>query len=159
MSVSLRSQLRLVANVPPRIVPKFELQQAYCADRHTLLLAGELDFATAPQLAAAVVHIPMGASTMLVVGLREVTFIDCAGIRAVLLIQELCAQRGCGFSLVPGCAPVQRSFELCGLLDHLPFRDDGSYVGSDLSGATSPVGAAPDLARGGGRSPSPPRAR
>ena len=112
MSVSLRSQLSLVENVPPRIVSKFELQQAYCANRHTLLLAGELDSATAPQLAAAVVHIPMGASTMLVVGLREVTFIDCAGIRAILEIQELCVQRGCGFSLVPGCAPVQRLFEL-----------------------------------------------
>ena len=138
MSVGAQSQQSFVQDAPHCVVPKLELQQAYCGGRHTLMLAGELDLATVRQLGAAVAHIPMDGTTELVLGLREVTFIDCAGIRAILVVQELCAQRGCGFALVPGCAQVQRSFEICGLLDHLPFRDDGSYVGSDLSGGDFP---------------------
>jgi anti-anti-sigma factor len=134
MFVGASTQPSLVENVPRHLVPRFELQQAYCGGRHTLLLAGELDIASAPELGEAVAHIRMDRTTTLVLGLRELTFIDCAGIRAVLVIQALCAGQGCEFSLVPGPRQVQRSFELCGLLDRLRFVDDGSYLGSDLSG-------------------------
>jgi anti-anti-sigma factor len=129
-----RSQTSLIENVPRRVGPRFELQQVYCANRHTLILAGELDLATAAELGEAVAHIRMGRSTALALSLRELTFIDAPGMRAILMIQALCEGQRCEFSLVPGPAQVQRSFELCGLLDLLPFRDDGSYVGSDLSG-------------------------
>jgi anti-anti-sigma factor len=133
------ADLTIVENVPRRVVPRLQIQQAYCAGCHTLMLAGELDLAAAPELGQAVAHIRMDASTTVVLSLRELTFIDCAGIRAILVIQELCARQGCEFSLVPGPAQVQRAFELCGLLDRLAFRDDGSYVGSALSAGDVPA--------------------
>jgi anti-anti-sigma factor len=125
---------QLVENVPRRVIPRFKLQQSYCAGCHTLILAGELDLASSSELAEAVAHIRMDGTTALVLSLRELTFIDAAGIHAILVCQALCAGQRCKFSLVPGPPDVQRPFELCGLLEHLPFRDDGSYVGCDLSG-------------------------
>jgi anti-anti-sigma factor len=122
------SQIGLTENVPRRIVPRFQLRQAYCAGEHTLMVAGELDLASAAELGEAVAHIPMDDSTSLVLDLREATFIDCAGLRAILAIRELCAQQRCGFSLVPGRAQVQRLFELCKLTDRLPFRNVDSSV-------------------------------
>jgi anti-anti-sigma factor len=144
VSVGAQSPSPLVENVPQGIVSRFRLQQAVCGGVHSLLLAGELDLASAPDLVKTAAHIPMDASAALVLNLRKVTFIDCAGIRAILAVQEICAQQGCGFSLVPGRAHVQRLFELC-KLDHLPFQSD---CRSDLSGGDSDGGAVPDRLAG-----------
>ena len=140
MSVGQRSELRLVNNSSQSDYASFALQQVVRGGLHTLILTGELDLLSAPKLASAVANIRMDRSTALVLDLRRVTFVDARGIRAILVIQELCAERECGFSLVPGRRQVQRLFELCGLLDHLPFRDDEGYVGSDLSGVDSRAG-------------------
>ena len=131
MSVGARSQLGIAENASQRIVPKFGLHQISHGGKHAFVLAGELDLASASQLGNAVAHLPMDQTTSLVLDLHEVTFIDCAGIRAILAVQDLCAQRRCGFSLVPGRAQVQRLFELCGLADDLSFRHDDGHVGSD----------------------------
>jgi anti-anti-sigma factor len=108
----------------------FELQQVVHGLRHTLVLTGELDLASAPTLATAVAHIRMDRRTQLVLDLRKLTFIDSTGIRAVLVTRELCAECGCEFALVPGPPRVRRVFEVCGLLDRLPFRSVESAVGS-----------------------------
>jgi anti-sigma B factor antagonist len=105
----------------------FGIQQVVVGGRHTLVLTGELDVASAPMLGGALAHIPMDADTGLVLDLRGVSFIDSIGMRAVLVAQELCARCGAEFALVPGQAQVQRVFEMCGLLDRLPFRDDEGY--------------------------------
>lgn len=119
----------------PRAAPAdqahaFELQQVVRATCHTLVLTGELDLASAPALATAVAHIRMDRSTQLVLDLRKLSFIDSTGIRAVLVTRELCAECSCEFSLIPGPPRVRRVFEVCGLLDRLPFRSDGSAVAS-----------------------------
>jgi anti-sigma B factor antagonist len=109
---------------------RFEIKQVVSGMRRTLLLSGDIDVASAPTLGGALAHVPMDRDTRLVLDLSRVTFIDSTGIRAIVVAQELCAQRGCEFSLVPGRAHVQRVFEICGLLDHLPFRADEGYVDS-----------------------------
>ena len=114
----------------------FELQQVVSGARHTLVLTGELDAASAPTLATAVAHIRMDRTTQLVLDLRKLTFLDSAGIRAILVTRELCAERRCEFSLVPGPPRVRRVFEECGLLDRLPFRKDVRLVDPETSGAT-----------------------
>jgi anti-sigma B factor antagonist len=126
---------------------KLELQQVVAGRRHTLLLTGELDLATASALAAAVAHIPMDRTTTVVLDLHRLTFIDSTGIRAILVTRELCADCGCEFWLVPGQPPVRRVFEICGLLDHLPFRNDED-VDSLTSGATAASGVAADRLAG-----------
>jgi anti-sigma B factor antagonist len=122
---------------------RFEIKQVVCGMRRTLVLTGDIDVASAPTLGGALAHVPMDRDTRLVLDLSRVTFIDSTGIRAIVVAQELCAQRGCEFSLVPGQARVQRVFEICGLLDHLPFRDDEGYVDPGPSEATPATGAAP----------------
>ncbi len=121
--------------VPLEEVRAFGLQQVVHATRHTLVLTGELDVASAPVLATAVAHIRMHRSTLVVLDLRKLTFIDSTGIRAVLVTRELCADCGCEFSLIAGPPRVRRVFEVCGLLDRLPFRNDESTVGAQASEA------------------------
>jgi anti-anti-sigma factor len=128
MPVKRRSHLHLVQAAVKhgrrREPPGFELQQLSSGKRYTLVLRGELDLASAPSLARALAHVPMDSSTSVVLDLRAVTFIDSTGVCAMLVIHALCAERGCGFSIVPGGKQVERVFELCGLLDYLPFRED-----------------------------------
>jgi anti-anti-sigma factor len=124
--------------------PSFELEQVVDGGEHTLVLSGDFDAASVPTLLNALAHMPMDGSTRLALDLRRTSFIDSTAIRAILVAQELCAQCGSGFSLIPGQAHVQRVFEICGLLDHFSFRDDENNVGSDTSGATPRTGVAPD---------------
>jgi anti-anti-sigma factor len=105
----------------------FGIQQVVVGRHHTLVLTGELDVASAAMLRVALAHIPMGADTRLVLDLRRLSLIDSVGIRAVLVAQELCAQCEAEFALTPGRARVQRVFEMCDLLDRLPFRGDEGY--------------------------------
>lgn len=48
-----------------------------------LVLSGELDIATAPQLVEGTVATPEGECSVLVVDLRELQFIDSTGCRAL----------------------------------------------------------------------------
>jgi anti-anti-sigma factor len=122
MSVNERSH---PTAVPENALPQFELQYVIRDREQTLILTGELDMASAPELAGAVARFGMSRRTSLVLDLRKLAFIDSSGIRAILAARELCAEQGCEFMLVPGQREhVQRVFELCGLLDHLPFPSD-----------------------------------
>jgi anti-sigma B factor antagonist len=132
MSAMESSQLSVA---PVADVLAFELQQVVRGPRHTLVLTGELDAASAPTLATTVAHIRMDRSTQVILDLRKLSFIDSTGIRVVLVTRELCAECGCEFSLVPGPPRVRRVFEVCGLLDRLPFRNHESTVGPDATEA------------------------
>jgi anti-sigma B factor antagonist len=119
MSSSQRSQ------APPTRDPRaLELQLVVEGATHTLVLTGELDLSSVATLTAAVAHLRMGPSTKVRLDLRKLAFIDSTGVRAILVIKELCGQCGCEFLLVPGPPAVRRVFEICGLLDHLPFSED-----------------------------------
>jgi anti-anti-sigma factor len=91
-------------------------------DRHTLLLTGELDIATAPELEARAQELCARSATELVIDLSELEFIDSAGLNAILRVRTLCQEHMCEFCLTPGARPVQRLFELTRLIDRLPFR-------------------------------------
>jgi anti-anti-sigma factor len=122
MSVGARSRQGIAGN--RRFFPTFGLHQTSSGGEHILVLAGELDLASVEQLGDAVAHLPMDHTTSLLLDLDELTFIDCAGIRSIVAIQDLCSKRRCGFSVVPGRAQVQRLFELCGLTDRLGLGSD-----------------------------------
>jgi anti-sigma B factor antagonist len=98
----------------------FEIQDVVSEGAHTLLLAGELDMATAPDLEA-VVSACAPKARRLTLDLSRLTFMDSTGLRLVLCTQRLCRDSGAEFGLIPGPKPVQRVFELTGLLDRLPF--------------------------------------
>jgi anti-sigma B factor antagonist len=94
----------------------------------TLVLSGELDLASSWLLDCPLRRIGANGTRSFTLDLSGVTFIDSAGIRAVLAARGLCAARRCEFMLVPGPAQVQRVFEMSGLIDHLPFRNHGTGI-------------------------------
>jgi anti-sigma B factor antagonist len=93
------------------------------ANRHTLMLSGELDLATSPALEEAIEQLCGDGAEEIVVDLRGLQFIDSTGIRTILHSKELCGSRKCEFALIRGSASTQRLFELTGLDEKLPFRD------------------------------------
>lgn len=93
--------------------------------RATVHLGGELDVAGVPELEAAIAG-AAGASG-LVVDLSNLTFIDSSGLRLLMTLNESVQARGQSLEVIPGSENVQRTFELAGLLDRLPFqRPEGS---------------------------------
>jgi anti-anti-sigma factor len=92
------------------------------AVRHTLVLKGELDGASAAVFENALADICAIRPREIVVDMGGVEFVDSAGFNAILRARALCEQHNCAFSLTPSQRPVQRSFEGMRLLHRLPFR-------------------------------------
>jgi anti-anti-sigma factor len=101
---------------------ELSLEHSAQGEGHRLLLAGELDMATAPALEARVAGLCAEGAGEIVLDLGELAFMDSTGLRAILATRELCAGYGCELALMPGSGSVQKVFQLAGLLDKLPFR-------------------------------------
>lgn len=112
-------------DVPRRAPAQLGLRDVACPGQHTLLLSGELDMVSGPELRAALTRVCVEGAGTVVLDLSGLTFMDSTGIHAVRLTRELCAEHGCELRMIPGPAQVQRVFEIVGLLDQLPFRGDG----------------------------------
>jgi anti-anti-sigma factor len=102
--------------------PRFQLQDLADGGEHTLALTGEVDMVAVPEVEEAVRRLCVEGTTRIVLDLREVTFIDSTGLRAMLTADGLCRQYRCELSLIPGSAQVQGLFELTGVADLLPFQ-------------------------------------
>lgn len=88
-------------------------------------LCGELDMATAPQMAE--LDDVEGA---LFLDLRAVSFIDSSGVAGLLRLYRRCERDGCTF-LVESCSrPVERVLRIVGMYEI--FTEDGSRQGPDL---------------------------
>jgi anti-sigma B factor antagonist len=103
--------------------PGFEVQTSVRDGRHTLLLSGELDLAVAAGLEATVLDLCGEGVSAIELELSKLTFMDSTGLRAVLRTQELCAEHGCDFLVIPGGGQVQRLLELTGTAEVLPLAD------------------------------------
>ena len=99
----------------------FEIREEVRADRRDFVLVGELDMAGTDALEKAVLGGSAEGVTRIVFDLRELTFIDSTGLRALVAVHDLCRARGCEVALIPGRRAVQRVFDLTGLTDVLPF--------------------------------------
>ncbi|HWD11597.1 MAG TPA: STAS domain-containing protein [Solirubrobacteraceae bacterium] len=97
--------------------------------QRTLVLVGELDIASVPVLQRAVERMRSDATTSITLDLRGLTFIDSTGLAAIVLASKVCDTNGYGFALIRGAASTQRLFELTGLIDVLPFRDEDEDEG------------------------------
>lgn len=88
---------------------------------------GELDFATAEKLVAVLNN---GASDKaeVVIDLRGLTFMDCAGLRVVLYANKWTALDGCRLRLIRGTDTVQRVFQLTGTEAELRFIDTDDLI-------------------------------
>lgn len=86
-----------------------------CGDRRTVHLAGELDLETAAEVRWMLRRV---AGSAVVVDLSRLTFIDAAGVSALLLVRRQLEAAGRRFSIRRARGPVRRVFDLSGL-DHL----------------------------------------
>jgi anti-sigma B factor antagonist len=93
-------------------------------DRHRLVLVGELDLGAAAELNRALLRLCHKGMSGLVIDMRRVTFMDCAGVHMIAVANDMCERHGIDFGLIAGPPCVQRVFELTGLLDVLPFMPD-----------------------------------
>jgi anti-sigma B factor antagonist len=103
----------------------FGIEDRHEGVRHTLVLRGDLDMASAPALEGMLQELCEGGAQELVLDLRQLDFMDSTGLNAILKSRTLCEEHLCDLALIPGRRPVQRVFELTQLLDRLPFREAG----------------------------------
>jgi anti-sigma B factor antagonist len=101
---------------------EFVLEKKVERSAHTLVLAGELDLGTAYDLEAAVLQICADGAKELILDLSGLTFVDSAGLRALVSASSVCAEHGCALQLTRAREAVERLFELTGLAQALPFR-------------------------------------
>jgi anti-anti-sigma factor len=124
---------------------RLELQDAVCAKRHTVVLAGEVDIASVAILDTVLTNVCESGPEAVVLDLCRVSFMDSAGIHAIRRAEQLCRELdGCWFALIPGGNPrVLRVLELTGVLDHFSSGAKASTPGLNRRGATL-SGAVPD---------------
>ena len=90
----------------------FEVTQS--DDSAVVAIAGEVDFASAPELAGVLAELDQLRVT---VDLSGVTFLDSAGLNTLVQAREQIRKRG-GTLTVQGASPmVRKTFEITGLHD------------------------------------------
>ena len=101
-------------------------------------LAGELDLAAAPLLAQTLRE-PLAGVQLIVLDLRDLTFMDSTGLHVVIDSYNRARQRGSRLVMIRGSAQVDRLFELVGVSDRFEIVDAESIgPGSDpLAALTS----------------------
>lgn len=94
--------------------------------RATVVVAahGEIDLATAGTLSGELREVIDAGFRRVALDLRDVSFIDSTGLRAVLEAREVAAGKGVDLMLIPGPEPVQRLFDVTGTGAVLNFVDE-----------------------------------
>ncbi|HKO29444.1 MAG TPA: STAS domain-containing protein [Solirubrobacteraceae bacterium] len=90
---------------------------------------GEFDLASVPTFKAAVADLGLACGERLVLDLRQLAFIDAAGLHAVLDLHEESRNVSAALTILPGPRNVQRVFELAGvgrLIETREERNNGS---------------------------------
>ena len=109
------------APIPPAANFHCELQH----DGHHaawVTLDGELDLATVPELASRLEE-ALGSTRLLVVDLRQLTFMDSSGLSVLLEAHQTARRSGSRLVLVRGPAQVTRLFDITGLSERFEFAD------------------------------------
>jgi len=102
----------------PGTGPSLAIQQHLAGGRQTILIAGELDKATAPQLDALISRLATRPGEI-VLDVKGLTFMDSTGVRLILRALELCSEHGCSFTLRSPTPEVRRLLDAAGVSDYL----------------------------------------
>lgn len=82
---------------------------------------GELDVATADELAGKLSELREVGFERIVIDLRELEFLGSAGLRLLVTEDDVARHEGHELRLIAGSAAIQRVIEVCGLLRRLRF--------------------------------------
>jgi anti-sigma B factor antagonist len=95
-----------------------------------LVLTGEFDIASAPQVEEEMTRLEAGEATLILLDLRGLEFMDSTGLRTVVGADTRAREQGRRLLIVPGPEAVHRIFEVTGLTDRLEFVDDPAAAGA-----------------------------
>jgi anti-sigma B factor antagonist len=87
----------------------------------TLVVAGELDAHTAPELADALAELPADVDVMLDLG--ELSFMDSSGLRVLIASHRTLSETGQSLTLRHPSRSVQRLLSVSGLDGHLTVEE------------------------------------
>ena len=100
-------------------LPNFRIETSSAGSGTTIKLAGELDSATCGDLIECFEQLLAGAPGEIAVDLDAVTFIDSAGLRAIIVIERTAAERGVGLTIRSPTGPVADLLQLTGIQEHV----------------------------------------
>jgi anti-anti-sigma factor len=104
-------------------IPSFDLRVARNGRSVHLAPAGELDIATTPELEQALAEATADAVAEIVLDLRELTFMDSTGLRALAQANSRAGESGISLSIIRGPRQIERVLEISGLGAMLPLVD------------------------------------
>jgi len=97
---------------------------------------GELDIATVGALRGEVEELIAAGFGRVVIDLRGLRFIGCAGLKLLRALDVAARRDGWGLALIQGPAAVRRLFALTATLDALPFASPASLPRPDARAST-----------------------
>lgn len=117
------TDLRLVASQEPAHPPAC-ITLSRVGHRTVVRVAGELDLATAPELAAAIDASLDGAALELWVDLTSTSFMDSSGLNILIAARARAWELGRRLAIICPAGPVRRVFDIANVSDLLPIYDD-----------------------------------
>jgi len=102
-------------------------------DMVRLALAGEFDLSNAAQIEDALKQIERDRPALLVLDLRELTFMDSTGLRVMVAADARARDDARRLAVVQGPESVHRVFRITGLDDHLEIVEtpEAAQAGAD----------------------------
>jgi anti-anti-sigma factor len=104
-------------------LPSFELKVVRDGRSTHIAPCGELDIATTPQLERALAEATANSTAKIVLDLRELTFMDSTGLRALTQANSRADDAGVALSIIRGPRQIERVLEISGLGALLPLVD------------------------------------
>jgi anti-anti-sigma factor len=104
-------------------MPSFELRVVRNGRTTHIAPCGELDIATTPELEQALTDATASAMAEVVLDLRELTFMDSTGLRALAQANTRADDAGVALSIIRGPRQIERVLEISGLGALLPLVD------------------------------------
>ncbi|MGZ4165208.1 MAG: STAS domain-containing protein [Solirubrobacteraceae bacterium] len=121
----LRREVQMTAasatNVPEEPPFGYRIDVTEEGATSTIALEGECDLAQQAATTHAISQVLGRRPACLVLDLSQLSFIDSCGIHALIDARNRCAAQGTHLVIIPGPRAVQRVFEICGLIEILPF--------------------------------------
>lgn len=97
---------------------------------------GELDIASTPEFEQ-VLNEAGGRAALVIVDLRELSFMDSTGVRAIIEADARARSSARGLAVVRGPSQINRLFELVGVSDRLEILDPQAAFDRALTAPTS----------------------
>ena len=102
---------------------QFGLEVSSEARATRIVISGELDLASGPELEAELARLRQSPPDVLIVDLRQLDFMDSTGLSILVKAHQQAVEDGREFGLVRGTQQVQRLLELTGVTERLPMAD------------------------------------